>query len=59
MSTQNAYADVIIIGGGFYGACLALFYRSVAKNVVILEAKDDLLTRASFVNQARIHTGFH
>ncbi len=59
MSKQNSIADVVIIGGGFYGACLALFYRSVAKNVVILEAKNELLTRASFVNQARIHTGFH
>lgn len=58
MSVNND-ADVIVIGGGFYGACLALFLRSVAKRVVILEAGDDLLTRASFVNQARIHTGFH
>ncbi len=59
MSQRATYADVVIIGGGFYGACLALFYRSVADNVIILEAEDDLLTRASFVNQARVHTGFH
>ena len=52
-------ADVVIVGGGFYGACLALFYRSAASDVVLLEARDDLLTRASYVNQARIHTGFH
>ncbi|WP_171208269.1 MULTISPECIES: FAD-binding oxidoreductase [unclassified Ruegeria] len=52
-------ADVIIIGGGFYGACLALFYRSVAENVVVLEERGGLLERASYVNQARIHTGFH
>ena len=26
---------------------------------MLLEARDDLLTRASYVNQARIHTGFH
>jgi glycine/D-amino acid oxidase-like deaminating enzyme len=51
--------DVLIVGGGFYGCCLALFLRSVAQNVVILESRDELLTRASFVNQARIHTGFH
>jgi len=52
-------ADVIVIGGGFYGACIALFLRSIADRVIILEAGHDLLTRASFVNQARIHTGFH
>ena len=57
MNPQDA--DVIVIGGGFYGACIALFLRSIADRVIILEAGDDLLTRASFVNQARIHTGFH
>jgi len=57
--TDKHDADVIVIGGGFYGACIALFLRSVVSRVVILEARDDLLTRASLVNQARIHTGFH
>lgn len=52
-------ADVVLIGGGFYGCCLALYLRSIARKVVILEARDELLTRASYVNQARIHTGFH
>ncbi|MGV6847591.1 MAG: FAD-dependent oxidoreductase [Marinibacterium sp.] len=52
-------ADAIIIGGGFYGVCLALFLRSVYERVVLLEAEDTLLSRASLVNQARIHTGYH
>jgi glycine/D-amino acid oxidase-like deaminating enzyme len=50
---------IIVLGGGFYGCCLALFLRSIAKQVILLEARDDLLTRASFVNQARVHTGYH
>lgn len=52
-------ADVIVIGGGFYGACVALFMRSIADRVVVLESKETLLSRASYVNQARIHSGFH
>ncbi len=51
--------DYLIIGGGFYGCCLALFLRSISKNIVIIDAKDSLLSRASRVNQARVHTGFH
>ena len=52
-------AGAVVVGGGFYGCCLALFLRSIADDVVILEQGDDLLTRASYCNQARIHTGFH
>ncbi len=52
-------ADVVIVGGGFYGLCLGLFWRSVARRVVVLEAASQPMTRASFVNQARIHSGFH
>lgn len=65
MAKQNsapklpAEADAIVVGGGFYGCCLALFLRSVFDNVILLESSDTLLSRASFSNQARIHTGFH
>lgn len=55
---KNDY-DVIIIGGGFYGCALALFLRSISSRVLVLEAGDGLLERASSANQARIHTGFH
>ena len=51
--------DAIIIGGGFFGCCLALFLRSVSARVLVLESGDELLRRASRVNQARVHTGFH
>lgn len=59
MSELHSRYDVIIQGGGFYGVCLALYFRSVAKKVVIFETRDDILTQASYNNQARIHTGFH
>ena len=51
--------DYLIVGGGFFGCCLALFLRSVSERVVVLEAGDRLMQRASLINQARIHTGFH
>lgn len=51
--------DVVIVGGGFFGCCLALFFRSLCDRVLVLEREPDLLQRASRVNQARVHTGFH
>ncbi len=51
--------DYLIIGGGFYGCCLALFLRTISDRVLLVEAGDRLMDRASRVNQARIHTGFH
>jgi glycine/D-amino acid oxidase-like deaminating enzyme len=51
--------DYLVVGGGFYGCCLALFLRSISDRVLVVEAGDQLMERASRVNQARIHTGFH
>lgn len=51
--------DYLIIGGGFYGCCLGLYLRSISDRVLVVEADTDIMTRASRVNQARIHTGFH
>jgi glycine/D-amino acid oxidase-like deaminating enzyme len=51
--------EVVVVGGGFYGCCLALFLRSVAARVILVEAEKGLLERASRVNQARVHGGFH
>jgi glycine/D-amino acid oxidase-like deaminating enzyme len=49
----------IIIGGGFYGCCLAIFFRNAGDDVVLIEAEEQLLTRASYNNQARVHQGYH
>ena len=51
--------DFIVIGGGFFGLCLALTLRSLSQRVLILEAGDAVMTQASQNNQARIHSGFH
>ena len=51
--------DFCVIGGGFYGCCLALWLRAQAGTVLLLEKESSLLSRASAINQARVHTGFH
>lgn len=51
--------DFLIIGGGFYGCCLSLFLRSVSERVTLVEAGSKLMDRASRINQARVHSGFH
>jgi glycine/D-amino acid oxidase-like deaminating enzyme len=49
----------IVIGGGFYGCCLALYLRAAGTKVTLLEQEPTLLTRASLINQARVHYGYH
>ncbi len=51
--------DAVVIGGGFYGACIALLMSEYFDKVLIIEKEQDLLQRASMINQARVHTGFH
>ena len=54
----QAYA--VVIGGGFYGVNIALFLAQQNKGQVkLLERENDLLLRASFHNQARLHNGYH
>ena len=52
--------DAIVVGGGFFGASLALHLeRELGQRVALLERGPALLERASFANQARVHHGYH
>lgn len=53
--------DAVIIGGGFYGAAIAVYLAKQRgfKRIVIIEREQALLTRASYSNQARVHNGYH
>ena len=56
-----ALKSACIIGGGFYGVVIALYlsrFKGI-ENVDIYEKEADLLTRASYANQARVHNGYH
>ncbi|EGR2082404.1 D amino acid oxidase [Vibrio cholerae] len=51
--------QIAIIGGGFFGLYLAEFFSKLGKSVVVLEKESDAMQRASYVNQARVHNGYH
>ncbi len=51
--------DALIIGGGFYGLYLAEMLASRLPRVVLCERSADLMQRASYSNQARVHNGYH
>jgi glycine/D-amino acid oxidase-like deaminating enzyme len=51
----------LIVGGGVYGCFAALRLAELhgGANVAIVEREPDLLLRASYNNQARVHNGYH
>src|SRR3954466_8725597 len=51
--------DAVVVGGGFYGARLAIMLAELGKRVLIVERERELLARASLRNQARVHNGYH
>jgi glycine/D-amino acid oxidase-like deaminating enzyme len=51
--------DAVVVGGGFYGARLALLLGDLGKQVLLVEREPELLARASLRNQARVHNGYH
>ena len=51
--------DAVVVGGGFFGCMTALELRRRYRQVVLVERDDDLLRRASYHNQARVHGGYH
>lgn len=59
-ASETAY-DAVIIGGGFYGAAIAIYMAKQRglKRIVLVEREPALLSRASYNNQARVHNGYH
>ena len=53
--------DALVVGGGFYGCCIALHLRRKhgLARVGVVERGPGLLGRASFTNQARVHQGYN
>lgn len=51
--------DKIIIGGGFYGLYSALFCCRLGQRVVVIECDPAPFKRATYINQARVHQGYH
>lgn len=51
--------DKLIIGAGLYGLYAALFCAQRGQTVVVLEQEEAPFTRATYINQARVHMGYH
>lgn len=60
MQSNQPY-DAVIIGGGFYGATIAIYLAKQRdlRRILLVERESELLTRASYNNQARVHNGYH
>jgi glycine/D-amino acid oxidase-like deaminating enzyme len=55
----NDRFDSVVIGGGFYGSMLAIALAESGGHVALVEKEAELMTRASYGNQARVHNGYH
>lgn len=53
------YYDKIIIGAGLYGLYAALHCGRKGQKVVVLECDPTPFRRATYINQARVHQGYH
>ncbi|MDD7459470.1 MAG: FAD-dependent oxidoreductase [Spirochaetales bacterium] len=56
---KNQLYDKIIIGAGFYGLYSAAFCGAKGQKVLVLEREDAPFKRATYINQARVHQGYH
>ena len=57
MATEHF--DAIVIGGGIFGCYAALYLAGQGRRVALLEKEARLFQKASLVNQARLHGGYH
>lgn len=51
--------DKIIIGAGLYGLYAALYSANKGEQVLVLEYDAAPFERATYINQARVHMGYH
>jgi putative FAD dependent oxidoreductase len=51
----------VIVGAGLYGLYSALYLAKKQKNfeIIVLEYDSESFKRATFINQARVHMGYH
>ena len=59
MNSTDTRFDRIIIGAGLYGLYAALFCAKRGLSVLVIEKEPDAFSRATYINQARVHMGYH
>lgn len=52
-------ADKLIIGAGLYGLYAALYCARRGQRIVVIERDPEPFSRATYINQARVHMGYH
>lgn len=56
---KRTTSDKLIIGAGLYGLYSALYCGRKGQKVTVLEIEAAPFTRATYINQARVHMGYH
>ena len=51
--------DKIIIGAGLYGLYSAVYCGKKGESILVLECDSVPFSRATYINQARVHMGYH
>ena len=51
--------DFVIFGGGIFGLFAANLLGEKGLKVCLIELSDQVFGRASHINQARVHQGYH
>lgn len=51
--------DYLIVGGGIFGVYGAIYLSRRGYKVLVIERESSLFQKASIVNQARLHAGYH
>jgi len=56
---MRRHFDFVIIGGGIFGVYAALYLARHGQKICLIEKETALFRKASIVNQARLHGGYH
>lgn len=56
--TKERY-DIVVFGAGLFGSYAALHFCRRGMRVLLVERENRAWSKASFVNQARVHSGYH
>ena len=53
------FQKIAVVGGGVFGCTAAWMLSENGYDVKLFEKNDDIITQASYINQYRLHRGYH
>ncbi|MCA9328000.1 FAD-dependent oxidoreductase, partial [Candidatus Saccharibacteria bacterium] len=59
VKTKTERYDLIVLGAGIFGLYAAKKAREAGKRVLVVDRATEPFAGASYINQARIHSGYH